>query len=58
MVGVNKIQLNPATMLKIVQHYFDTVMFAEGQSPVVSDIDHVSGSFCISVDDRKPRDPE
>ncbi len=33
--GTNQIELNEATMILAIQHYFNCVIFAEGKSPNV-----------------------
>ena len=38
MKGNNKIELNGATLIAMAQHYFDTVLFAKGQSPEVTEV--------------------
>jgi len=39
MKGNNEIKFNSLTMKAAVQHYFDTVLFAKGESPSVTRID-------------------
>lgn len=53
MTGNNTMKLNQATMQKIVQYYFDTVMFKE--SPKVSSVryDDDECDFIISIADRQ-----
>ena len=41
MTGKNELTLNEATMIEIVQYYFDHVEYAPGRSPKV---DQVTGS--------------
>lgn len=36
MKGHNSMSLNQATVIAILQHYFDTVLFAADQSPKIS----------------------
>jgi hypothetical protein len=38
MKGSNTMEFNSATMEQIVQHYFDTVLFKEGQVPKVTSV--------------------
>ncbi len=45
MKGNNTMELNSGTMAEIVQHYFDTVLFAAGKAPKVSSVSSsLSGS--------------
>ena len=38
MIGSNTLLLNKATVMAALQHYFDTVVYAKGQSPQVDSI--------------------
>jgi hypothetical protein len=38
MQGTNSMDLNEATMVVILQHYFDTVLFSSGKSPKVTSV--------------------
>jgi len=50
MKGCNEIRICQAQMIDIVQHYFNTVLFAEGKSPAVNGICHDSTyGFSIKV---------
>ena len=51
MKGNNEMGINTATMILIVQHYFDTVLFAKGQAPKVNGIAYNSGNFKASLTD-------
>ena len=56
MRGVNVIELNEATVIDAIQHYFDTVLFASGKSPVITGFSQKSGgyganSFTVAVSD-------
>ncbi len=50
MQGKNTMELNEATMKKVVQHYFDTVLFAEGKSPVVTNVKGNNYGFTVEVE--------
>ena len=63
LIGQNEISLNGATMNAAIQHYFDTVLFAEGKSPKVTSVKAVSGGgyeskFEVQVEDKKGGDVE
>lgn len=51
MNGNNEIALNKSTMKKAIQHYFDSVVFAPGQSPRVTEVtaDTYKPTFLVSV---------
>jgi len=54
MKGVNRFEINQATMKDIVQHYFDTVLFTKDQSPEVTGINSkTDGFFYISTSERE-----
>ena len=55
MKGNNAIILNSATMKTVVQHYFDTVLFATGQAPTVDAVgyDGANRQFEVKVTDSK-----
>jgi hypothetical protein len=39
MKGSNTIELNEATMIEAVQHYFETVLFNDGHAPKVEAVE-------------------
>ena len=45
MNGRNTMELNQATMATALQHYFDTVVFKDGQSPIVGTIEAKTADF-------------
>lgn len=46
LIGVNELQLNEATVVAALQHYFDSVLFAEGKAPRVTGVsEKSSGSY-------------
>ncbi len=51
--GQNAIAFNEATMIAIVQHYFDSVLFKDGLSPEVVSIEK-DGQYNISIRQRDP----
>lgn len=44
MKGNNTIEMNAATVMTAVQYYFDTVLFKEGASPKVTNIEGYAGT--------------
>lgn len=38
MIGTNELQFNTATMMKVVQHYLDTVLLKEDHSATVASV--------------------
>jgi hypothetical protein len=51
MIGNNTMELNGATMCQIVQHYFNTVLFAEGKAPVVDEVRGTgNGTFVVKTE--------
>lgn len=46
--GVNTFEFNTATMIEIVQHYFKTVLFADGKSPIVSNVEHTKQGYALT----------
>lgn len=58
MLGNNKLVLNVETMMKALQHYFDTVLFVAGKSPTVTTIVKSTGydasTFDVGVSDPVP----
>jgi hypothetical protein len=50
--GNNRIHLNEATLIIAVQHYFDTVLFKDEQSPLVQSVRGCDNGFDIAVTDR------
>ena len=57
LIGQNEISLNTVTMNAAIQHYFDTVLFAEGKSPKVTSVRASSGgnfknTFEVQVEDK------
>ena len=58
LIGANKLTLNQATMVAAVQHYFDTVLFADGRSPKVTQVEKESkgygpDEFAVSVEEKQ-----
>lgn len=58
MIGVNKMTFCVAQMKEIVQHYFDTVLFKDGQSPQVVSVSSENNygdviDFHVGVSDAK-----
>ena len=58
LIGNNKLTLNQATMVAAVQHYFDTVVFAEGKSPKVTQVEKESkgygqDEFAVAVEEKQ-----
>lgn len=56
MIGSNSLVLNQATMTAAMQHYFDTVLFAEGKSPKVKNVKQENGhtpTFTVEVETPK-----
>jgi hypothetical protein len=56
--GPKAVQLNQAAMIEVVQHYFDGVLFAEGQSPKVTEVKvrevvHNTVHFTIETEERE-----
>lgn len=49
MTGNNEIILCPAEMHAAIQHYFDTVLFREGQAPKVTSVEASGNSFRVVV---------
>ena len=45
LIGNNEISLNGATMMAAIQHYFDTVLFAEGKAPTVTSVKGPVGGY-------------
>jgi hypothetical protein len=63
MTGENSVRLNQATMVAVVQHYFDTMLFARGEAPLVGrveivDTDYPAGTFEVHTLDRPEPVPE
>lgn len=59
MKGKNAIVLNGVTVAAALQHYFDTVLFREGQAPKVTGVDqdhNLAGAFRISVEELGDKD--
>jgi hypothetical protein len=57
MIGYNEMNLNPATIMAAVQHYFDTVLFKDGESPKVTGVSSSNGvapTFRITMEPKKP----
>lgn len=57
MIGNNEMSLNAATIMAAIQHYFDTVLFAEGKSPKVTDVNMTSSvgkTFIIRIENATP----
>ena len=56
MIGTNQIVLNHSMMVAALQHYFDTVMFKDAQSPlithVVRDNNGVVNTFTVHTGER------
>ena len=54
LAGKNVLRLNGATMCRIVQHYFDTVLFEPSMSPEVDLVTyaHPAGDFKVKVGER------
>lgn len=42
MIGSNSMSFNKASMMEALQHYFDTVLFADGKAPKVTDVKYCS----------------
>lgn len=57
MRGSNTMLLNEATMIKALQHYFDTVLFNHENSPEIKGVSYTSTHgvppFQISIAERK-----
>ena len=45
MEGKNSLILNHATVVEMLQYYFDNVLFADGQSPTVEDVEQDKTSY-------------
>ena len=56
LIGNNEVNMNMATMVAALQHYFDSVLFATGKSPLVQSVRSAAGhgdSFLVSLTDNK-----
>lgn len=49
MIGTNKLEVNRSTMNEIVQHYFDTVLFTEGNSPIVKAVHENTSDYTFRI---------
>lgn len=49
MRGNNTQSLNEGTMIDIVQHYFDNVLYAPGKSPLVTSVEWNGGTQMFRV---------
>ena len=56
MNGTNKIHLNGSTMREIVQHYFNTVLFKEGQAPFVKNVTYSTSDYYFEVETNQPEE--
>ena len=51
MTGNNTIDMCPALMAEIVQHYFNTVLFAAGKAPKVTGVGHFNNIFRVTMNE-------
>jgi hypothetical protein len=61
MLGINKLHFNETTIRKMVQHYFDTVLFARGEVPEVRNVQYAAEpneSVFVVVTAEKPKDED
>jgi len=60
MKGNNTLALCHAQVIEIIQHYFDTQMYQNGQAPTVTSIRHddTQSILYVSVSERKPAKTE
>ena len=51
MKGTNTFELNQTTMIEVVQHYCDTILFKQGQSQLVTGVCKATqgGGFAVTV---------
>ena len=45
LIGENELRLNEETVVAALQHYFDSVLFAEGKAPLVIGVSHDNSGY-------------